>query len=105
MRWFALALVTSLVACGGDEEELVRDPLTLVPVDLTRAVDPLIGTGGIGFATGSTYPGPAVPFGMMHLGPDTSQDGAALPAYHCSGYRHEDTHIDGFSLLRMNGTG
>src|SRR5262245_45821928 len=103
MRWRPLAFVLVAGGCGSDDVELVRDPLTLVAVDLTDAVDPRIGTGGIGFATGSTYPGPAVPFGMMHLGPDTSQDGAALPAYHCSGYRYEDTHIDGFSLLRMNG--
>lgn len=101
-----LVALSAFTACGGAEEaELVRDPLELTAVDLTTAVDPFIGTGGVGFATGSTYPGPAVPFGMIHLGPDTSDDGAALPAYHCSGYRHEDTHIDGFSLLRMNGTG
>jgi predicted alpha-1,2-mannosidase len=100
------AVNAALGGCGGDpERELVRDPLVLTPVDLTAAVNPFVGTGGIGFATGSTYPGPAVPFGMLHLGPDTSEDGAALPAYHCAGYRHEDTHIDGFSLLRMNGTG
>ncbi len=103
LGFLALAVVTG---CGGENgPELVRDPLQLEAVDLTTAVDPFIGTGGTGFATGSTYPGPALPFSMIHLGPDTSNDGAALPAYHCSGYRYEDSHIDGFSLLRMNGTG
>jgi predicted alpha-1,2-mannosidase len=95
--------LVALLGCGGDE--VVRDPLVLEPVDLTTRVNPFVGTGGVGFATGSTYPGPALPFGMIHLGPDTSEDGAALPAYHCSGYRYEDNSIDAFSLLRMNGTG
>lgn len=102
------ALVLATAACSDGtavSPEPERDPLVLEPVELEGAVDPFVGTGGIGFATGSTYPGPALPFGMIHLGPDTSEDGAALPAYHCSGYRHEDSHIDGFSLLRMNGTG
>lgn len=97
-------LFVLLCGCGADDT-VEREPLTLEPIDLTTRVDPFVGTGGIGFATGSTYPGPALPFGMIHLGPDTSDDGAALPAYHCSGYRYEDNSIDGFSLLRMNGTG
>ncbi|MEZ4445576.1 MAG: GH92 family glycosyl hydrolase [Polyangiaceae bacterium] len=106
VAWLAVA---GVVGCGEsvpqDPPVDERDPLALEPVDLTTAVDPFVGTGGVGFATGSTYPGPALPFGMIHLGPDTSTAGSALPAYHCSGYRYEDSHIDGFSLLRMNGTG
>ena len=104
----ALCGLTLATACSDGTDagtELERDPLVLEAVELDGAVNPFVGTGGIGFATGSTYPGPALPFGMIHLGPDTSNNGSALPAYHCSGYRHEDTHIDGFSLLRMNGTG
>lgn len=97
------AVVLGLPGCSADAP--TRDPLLLEPIDLPGRVNPFIGTGGVGFATGSTYPGPALPFGMIHLGPDTSDDGAALPAYHCSGYRYEDDSIDGFSLLRMNGTG
>ena len=90
-----------MVACGGDEQ------LTPLPTetDLTGAVDPRIGTGGIGFGQGSTYPGPALPYAMIHPGPDTTevQGGAAFA--HCSGYYWEDPLIEGFSLTRMNGTG
>lgn len=73
--------------------------------DLFSAVDPRIGTGGIGFATGSTYPGPALPFAMIHPGPDTTTANGGLPQLHCSGYYAQDDRIRGFSLTRMNGTG
>lgn len=69
------------------------------------SVDPFIGTGGLGFGVGSTYPGPALPFAMIHPGPDTRMVGGAPGFSHCSGYWWEDDLIEGFSLLRMNGTG
>jgi predicted alpha-1,2-mannosidase len=70
-------------------------------------VDPFLGTGGFGFNDiGSTYPGPARPFGMVHPGPDTQSEGGAAPAFtHCSGFAHSDTFVSGFSHMRMNGTG
>jgi putative alpha-1,2-mannosidase len=39
--------------------------------DYTAYVNPFIGTGG----HGHTYPGPALPFGMIQPGPDTRLDG------------------------------
>lgn len=60
-------------------------------------VDPFIGTGG----HGHTYPGAAIPFGMVQLSPDTridSWDG-------CSGYHYSDGTILGFSHTHLSGTG
>jgi len=93
------AFVTAVSwGCGGDD---TPDG----PVDLFASVDPFIGTGGVGFGVGSTYPGPALPFAMIHPGPDTRASGGAPGFSHCAGYWWEDPAIEAFSLLRMNGTG
>jgi len=63
--------------------------------DYTALVDPFIGTD----ATGNTYPGATLPFGMVQLSPDTYNDGC------CSGYHYRDTAIVGFSHIHLSGTG
>lgn len=63
----------------------------------TRYVDPMIGTGG----HGHTYPGAAVPNGMVQLSPDTRISGWDA----CSGYHYSDSTILGFSHTHLNGTG
>jgi len=63
--------------------------------DLSTLVDPFIGTD----ATGNTFPGAAMPFGMVQLSPDTYNDGC------CSGYHYRDTAILGFSHTHLSGTG
>ena len=60
-------------------------------------VDPLIGTGG----HGHTYPGAALPFGMVQLSPDTRLTGWDG----CSGYHYSDSVIYGFSHTHLSGTG
>lgn len=65
--------------------------------DYTKYVNPFIGTGG----HGHTYPGPALPFGMIQPGPDTRLDGWDG----CSGYHYTDTVIYGFSQTHLSGTG
>lgn len=72
---------------------------------LVRYVDPFIGTGGIGFGGGSAYPGPGLPNGMIHPGPDTSLGGRDLSLLHYSGYYYADDEIIGFSHVRLQGTG
>src|SRR5689334_14712508 len=57
--------------------------------DLTRYVNPFIGTGG----HGHTFPGPSLPFGMVQLSPDTRLTGW----YSCSGYHYSDLLIYGFT--------
>src|SRR5215468_5143719 len=65
--------------------------------DLTRYVDPFIGTGG----HGHTYPGPLMPWGMIQLSPDTRLTGWDG----CSGYHYSDQIIYGFSHTHLSGTG
>ena len=64
---------------------------------LCDLVDPFIGTGG----HGHTYPGAAMPFGMVQVSPDT--DNSRWDA--CSGYHHDDSSILGFSNTHLSGTG
>jgi predicted alpha-1,2-mannosidase len=65
--------------------------------DVLSLVDPFIGTGG----HGHTYPGAAVPFGMVQLSPDTRKDSWDG----CSGYHFSDSTIMGFSHTHLSGTG
>lgn len=60
-------------------------------------VNPFIGTGG----HGHTYPGPALPFGMIQPGPDTRLEGWDG----CSGYHDTDSVVYGFSQTHLSGTG
>jgi predicted alpha-1,2-mannosidase len=62
-----------------------------------KFVNPFIGTGG----HGHTYPGPALPFGMIQLGPDTRLSGWDG----CSGYHYTDSVVYGFSQTHLSGTG
>jgi hypothetical protein len=65
--------------------------------DLTRYVNPFIGTAG----HGHTFPGAIVPFGMIQLSPDTRLTGWDG----CSGYHYTDSAIYGFSHTHLCGTG
>ena len=70
--------------------------------DLTRFVDPFIGTGGkIGEGHGNVYPGASYPFGMIQLSPDNGGEGWE----YCSGYHYPDSMIAGFSHTHLSGTG
>lgn len=73
---------------------------------LTQWVDPTIGTGGLGYGVGSASIAPQRPFGMIRPGPDTGSATTTSPLFnHCSGYYAGDSHIWGFSQMRMHGTG
>ena len=71
--------------------------------DLTRYVNPLIGTGqgapdyDMGNAAGNTPPGASFPFGMVLWSPDTTT--------RSGGYRFEHNSIRGFSLTHFSGRG
>ncbi|MEU1309417.1 GH92 family glycosyl hydrolase [Streptomyces cinnamoneus] len=60
--------------------------------ELTSLVNPFIGTQN----EGNTFPGAAVPFGMVQLSPDTG---------HNTGYDYKDHHIRGFSTVHLSGVG
>ncbi|MEU7057324.1 GH92 family glycosyl hydrolase [Streptomyces sp. NPDC046197] len=59
---------------------------------LTDLVNPFIGTAN----EGNTFPGAAVPFGMVQLSPDTG---------HNTGYDYAQSRIRGFSLIHLSGVG
>lgn len=61
-------------------------------LDLTRHVNPFIGTDGYG----NTFPGATVPFGMVQWSPDTTTNGF---------YKYYDSTIRGFSLTHLSGAG
>lgn len=65
--------------------------------DYTKYVNPFIGTAD----HGHTYPGAALPFGMMQLSPDTGIEGWDW----CSGYHATDNSVMGFSHTHLSGTG
>ncbi|WP_367436739.1 GH92 family glycosyl hydrolase [Streptomyces celluloflavus] len=59
---------------------------------LTDLVNPFIGSQH----EGNTFPGAAVPFGMVQLSPDTG---------HNTGYDYDDDHIRGFGSVHLSGVG
>lgn len=82
--------------------EILTCILTLAVVgcsetDLTRYVDPKIGSGG----HGHVFVGANVPFGMVQLGP------TSIPQEWdwCSGYHDSDSTVIGFSHTHLSGTG
>jgi len=60
-------------------------------------VDPFIGTDFFAHM----YPGPGLPFGMVHLSPDVYNQGWT----YASGYQYADHSIMGFSHTHYSGTG
>ncbi|MFM8415691.1 MAG: GH92 family glycosyl hydrolase [Planctomycetota bacterium] len=78
------ALVTPVASPGHSE-------------DLTRTVDPFIGSGG----HGHVFVGASVPFGAVQVGPTNFHQGWDW----CSGYHYSDNVLAGFSHLHLSGTG
>lgn len=77
--------------------------ITVYSQELTRWVNPFIGTGAVASSlSGNNYPGATVPFGMVQLSPDTRE---APDWAQASGYDYNDTTIYGFSHTRLSGTG
>lgn len=65
--------------------------------NMTRFVDPYIGTGG----HGHVFLGANVPFGAVQLGPVNMSQGWDW----CSGYNYSDSTILGFAHTHLSGTG
>jgi predicted alpha-1,2-mannosidase len=99
-KWMTWVLLVSVLCANSSQVEsrsLVKPKPRAQTPDLTRYVDPFIGTGG----HGHTYPGATVPFGMVQLSPDTRLTGWDG----CSGYHYSDKAIYGFSHTHLSGTG
>ncbi|MFM7206816.1 MAG: GH92 family glycosyl hydrolase [Planctomycetaceae bacterium] len=82
---YLLATLVSQVAAPGVAE------------DVTRRVDPFIGSGG----HGHVFVGASVPFGAVQVGPNNFHQGWDW----CSGYHYSDDVLAGFSHLHLGGTG
>jgi predicted alpha-1,2-mannosidase len=64
---------------------------------LTSHVNPFLGTDFFGH----TFPGPTLPYGMVHVSPDVGTDGWT----YCAGYIYQSTSIIGFSHTHWSGVG
>jgi predicted alpha-1,2-mannosidase len=77
------------------------------PPDLARYVNVFAGTEagaadyGTGGGAGNTFPGAAVPFGMVQWSPDTDPSTVNFSG----GYSYGDTRLRGFSLTHLSGAG
>lgn len=65
--------------------------------EFIQSVNPMIGTD----ATGHTFPGATLPFGMVQLSPDNPEMGWNWS----SGYHYSSNRIKGFSHKHLSGTG
>lgn len=92
MRRFSFLLITFLLLSGCT----TKKPVTEI-TDLTRYVDPFIGTG----YHGHVFLGANVPFGGVQVGPTNYVKGWDW----CSGYHYSDSIVTGFSQLHLSGTG
>ncbi len=76
------------------------------PINLIDYVDPMIATGGIGYAVNCGFPGAGRPFGMVKISPDSAMAGGlAAGFYRGGGYHYDDVQIQGFSHTHLYATG
>lgn len=85
--WAFAGLLASACQQGKDE----------TAVHYTDYVNPMVGTD----FHGHTFPGAALPGGMVQLSPDTGTEGWDW----CSGYHYSDSSLLGFSHLHRSGMG
>ena len=102
--FFCISLMVIFFGCH--EESETTNQLQGKP--LCDYVDPFIGTEEMGH----TFPGAAVPFGMVQLSPETDTvwysygNGYNPDVYrYCAGYQYNDKTIVGFSHTHFSGTG
>ncbi len=77
-----------------------------VPFDPLPLVHPFVGTGAAGFNYGAIPLGPALPFSLVRLSPNTGDVNAnQFGVGHAGGYRYEDPYLLGFSHYHLVGVG
>lgn len=75
------------------------------PDPASAKANPFMGSGGMGYAFGSAFPGASVPRGMAKPGPDTSGPWGTAYFLHFDGYWYEDDTVRAFSQIHLHGTG
>lgn len=103
-------LLLALFACTPEETPTSTTGTPTFEVgpelELVDAVNPFIGTGGLGYGVGGSYPGAGRPFGLVKVSPDTSDQHDLAHGYsHTGGYHYDDTYIRAFSHMHMQGVG
>ena len=103
---FMLALAP---AVGAQTRAAPKQSAAAPAGDLARYVNPFVGTGNSplpdylgGNASGNTFPGATLPFGMVQFSPDTER---GFGPNDRGSYVHHDTAIRGFSLTHLSGPG
>ena len=95
IAWLLFALFSLQFSFG---QKKIASQIPSYPIEnLTRYVDPYIGTG----FHGHVFLGANVPFGAVQLGPVNLSEGWDW----CSGYHYSDSTIIGFSHTHLSGTG
>ncbi|MFF0964816.1 GH92 family glycosyl hydrolase [Streptomyces sp. NPDC003703] len=91
-RRLGLCVAGAVAASALTAAPATRAAETRAAARLTDLVNPFIGTAN----EGNTFPGAAVPFGMVQFSPDTG---------HNTGYDYAHSRIRGFSLVHLSGVG
>jgi predicted alpha-1,2-mannosidase len=91
IKYFLLATFMFFYSCASHKSDVTGI------TDLTRFVDPYIGTA----YHGHVFLGANVPFGGVQAGPTNYNKGWDW----CSGYHYSDSIVTGFSQLHLSGTG
>jgi predicted alpha-1,2-mannosidase len=104
--WLISALLTiqQLPVTSSQAADAPKPNPAVQPGLLGGEVNPFIGTGGLTYLCGNTFPGATVPFGMVRVSPDTVSP-LGRRASNTSGYYHPDKRLLGFSHTRLAGTG
>jgi Glycosyl hydrolase family 92 N-terminal domain len=101
---FSTLTVNQILAAVSLAGEAPKPNPAVGPGRLGSEVNTFIGTGGVTYLCGNTFPGATVPFGMVRLSPDTVSP-LGRRASNSSGYYYPDSRILGFSHTRLAGTG
>jgi predicted alpha-1,2-mannosidase len=91
------ALLAGVTAAVAGTPAWAADPVA----DPAAAVNPLIGST----ASGDTYPGATLPFGMLQFSPVTATGNLYSISGASGSYVYGTTKVRGFSLTHLNGTG
>jgi predicted alpha-1,2-mannosidase len=104
--WLAISILAihQFMAAVSVADDALKPNPTVQPGTLGRDVNPFIGTGGVTYLCGNSFPGATLPFGMVRLSPDTVSL-LGNRASNSSGYYYADQRILGFSHTRLAGTG
>ena len=115
LSWAVLMSIMGLVGCNDDTTTVsdttpptvspetpdinmgANPPVAFADMDVTRYVNPFIGTGNLG----NTYPGATTPHGMVQLSPNNGSNGWE----YISGYYYHDNRVVGFSHTHLSGAG